>query len=104
MLSRVRSVFVWGMVAGVISGCGDDRVASSMVPEADRPEEEARINSGQRNSRQPLGKLAVPGNTTPAVVVATVLRDGMPVSGVTVEFSRSVSGRPSDYAWSGLTD
>ena len=104
MLSRVRSVFVWGMVAGAISGCAGDQVTSSMVPEAERSAEEADINSGLRNSGRPLGKLAVPGITTPAVVVATVLRDGMPVSGVTVEFSRSVSGRPSDYAWSGLTD
>ena len=36
--------------------------------------------------------------------MATVLQDGMPVSGVIVEVSRSVSGRMANYAWSGSTD
>lgn len=35
-------------------------------------------------------------------VEATVLGDG--VEGLTVEFSRSISGRAADYAWSGVTD
>ncbi len=104
MLSLVRSVFVMALVACAISGCGGDRVATSMVPEADTPAEEARINSGQRNSGQSLGKLAVRGNATPAVVVATVLRNGTPLSGVTVEISRSVSGQPANYMWTGSTD
>lgn len=104
MLSRVRSAFVLAMVAGAMSSCGGDRVTTSMVPEADRLAEEAHINSGQRNSGQPMGKLAVRRNAGPAVVVATVLQDGMPVSGVTVEVSRSVSGRMANYAWSGSTD
>lgn len=104
MFSRVRSAFVLAMVAGAMSGCGGDRVNSSMVPEADRMAEEARISSGQRNSGQPMGKLAVRVSAGPAVVVATVLQDGMPVSGVTVEVSRSVSGQVANYAWSGSTD
>ncbi len=104
MFSRVRSAFVLAMVAGAMSSCGGDRVTTSMVPEADRLAEEAHINSGQRNSGQPIGKLAVRASAGPAVVVATVLRDGMPVSGVTVEVSRSVSGRMANYAWSGSTD
>ena len=36
--------------------------------------------------------------------MVTVQQDGVPVSGATVEFSRSVSGRAADYAWSGTTD
>lgn len=86
------------------SSCGGDRVTTSMVPEADRLAEEAHINSGQRISGRPMGKLAVRASAGPAVVVATVLQDGMPVSGVTVEVSRSVSGRMANYAWSGSTD
>ena len=99
MFGRVRSAFVLAMVAGAISSCGGDGVTTSMVPEADRPEEAARINSGQ-----PLGKLAVRGDATQAVVVATVLQTGTPVSGVTVEISRSVTGRTANYVWSGSTD
>ncbi len=104
MFGRVRSVFVLAMVAGTISGCGGDRVTTSMVPEADRPVEEALVNSGQRNSGMPLGKLAVAGKMEQAAIVALVLRDGAPLSGVTVEISRSVSGAPADFAWSGSTD
>ncbi|MDE3256851.1 MAG: hypothetical protein OYM47_03355 [Gemmatimonadota bacterium] len=104
MFSRVRSVFVLAMIGGAISSCGGDRVTTSMVPETHRPAEEAHINSGQRHSGQPLGKLAIRGSARPAVVVATVLQDGSPLSGVTVEISRSVSGRTANYGWSGLTD
>lgn len=104
MLSRVRSAFVLAMVAGAMSSCGGDRVTTSMVPEADRLAEGAHINSGQRSSGQPLGKLAIRGSARPAVVVATVLQDGTPLSGVAVEISRSVSGRMAKYIWSGSTD
>lgn len=104
MFSRVRSAFILAMVAGAMSGCGGDRVTTSIVPEADRLAEEADISSGQRNAVKPMGKLAVRASAGPAVVVATVLQDGMPVSGVTVEVSRSVSGRMANYMWSGSTD
>lgn len=104
MLSRVRSAFVLAMVAGAMSSCGGDRVTTSMVPEADRLAEEAHVNSGQRNSGQPMGKLAVRASAGPALVVATVLQDGTPLSGVSVEISRSVSGRTANYMWSGSTD
>jgi hypothetical protein len=39
-----------------------------------------------------------------AVVVATVTRDGVPEEGLEVAFSRSISGRSSDYQWTGTTD
>ncbi len=39
-----------------------------------------------------------------AVVLATVTQDGVPAAGLEVAFSRSISGRPSDYRWKGVTD
>ena len=51
-----------------------------------------------------MGKLAINGNMSQAVVVAMVKQGGAPLGGVTVEVSRSVSGLPTDYAWSGATD
>jgi sugar lactone lactonase YvrE len=39
-----------------------------------------------------------------AVVVATVTRDGAPVAGLEVSFSRTVSGRRPDYRWKGTTN
>ncbi len=38
-----------------------------------------------------------------ATVIEVTLRGGE-VSGLTIELSRSISGRPPDYAWSGVTD
>ena len=38
------------------------------------------------------------------MVLATVQQDGAPVSGVVVEFSRSVAGRAAEYEWSETTD
>ena len=43
-------------------------------------------------------------SASPAVVVATVLRDGAPVIWAKVAFSRSVAGLAADYQWSGVTD
>jgi branched-chain amino acid transport system substrate-binding protein len=51
-----------------------------------------------------LSKAAVDRGVTQAVVVVTVREDGMPVPGAAVEFSRSISGRSAQYAWSGTTD
>ena len=104
MSRPIRSVFVLAVAAGLISGCGGDRVTTSMVPEADPPAGDGPIHAGQRHSGQSLGKLAANGSMTQAAVVAMVWRDGAPISGVTVEFSRSVSGIPADFMWSGLTD
>ena len=67
------------LVAGVIWGCDGER--------ATQP--------------QPLGKVAADGS---AVVVVTVQQDGVPVSGVVVELSRSIAGVAASYDWSGTTD
>ncbi len=104
MFDWIRSVFLLTMAAGVISGCGGDRVTTSMAPEADPLAEGVNPATRQVHAGQPLRKLAINGNMTQAVVVAIVRQGGAPLSGVTVELSRSVSGLPTDFAWSGATD
>ena len=86
-----RSVSLLALSAGLTWGCGSERLTTSHVPEA-----------GDRTG-QPLGKLALNGMAR-AVVVASVQEGETPVSGVTVEFSRSVSGRTTDFEWSGTTN
>lgn len=100
----IRSVSVWTVAAGLISGCGGDRVTSSIAPEADTSVESVRPATRQASAARALGKLAPGGNAAQAVVVATVLRDGTPVSGVALEIARSVSGRTANYVAAGSTD
>lgn len=92
MIPGARGLLLFALVAAVTWSCGGERLTTSQVPEADH------------QSRQPLGKLAVGGDATAALVVARVMQAENPVSGVTVEFARSVSGRAADYEWSGTTD
>ncbi len=91
MFGSFRNVFLLALSAGLTWGCGSERITTSMVPEED-------------TIGQPLGKLAVNGNMSQAVVVARVLEGETPLSGVTVAFARSVSGRAADFKWSGTTD
>ena len=57
---------------------------------------------GERATQpKPLGKVAADGS---AVVVVTVQQDGVPVSGVVVELSRSIAGVAASYDWSAMTD
>ena len=57
---------------------------------------------GERATQpKPLGKVAADGA---AVVVVTVQQDGVPVSGVVVELSRSIAGVAASYDWSATTD
>ena len=72
MSGGIRSVFLLTMAAGVISGCGGDRVTTSMAPEADPLAEGVNPAARQGHAGQPLGKLAIDGNMTQAVVVAIV--------------------------------
>ena len=46
---------------------------------------------------------AAPMAVQDVTVIEVTLRGGE-VSGLTIELSRSISGRPPDYAWSGVTD
>ena len=91
MFRSFRTVLLFALSTGLIWGCGGERLTTSQVPEAGD------------GAGQPLGKLALNGMMR-AVVVAHVHDGGMHVSGATVEFSRSVSGRPADYKWSGTTN
>jgi len=45
---------------------------------------------------------AVSGSET--FVIATITDEGLPIEGVEVAFSSSVSGRSADYLWTGITD
>ncbi len=92
MFSSIRSVFVLLLAGGVVWSCSGERVTTSPVTDA-----EEQIG-------QPLSKPAVSRDLTQAVVVARVHQDQVPVSDVTVAFSRSVSGRAANYEWSATTD
>lgn len=91
MYSGIRSLFVFVAAATLTWGCGRERLTTSHVPE-----------SGEQFG-QPAGKIALNGMMR-AVVVANVSDGETPVSGVTVEFSRSVSGQPSSFEWLGSTN
>ncbi|MDE2998776.1 MAG: ABC transporter substrate-binding protein [Gemmatimonadota bacterium] len=91
MSACIRSLFVFVVSASLTLGCGRERLTTSQAPEA-----------GDRFG-QPAGKLALNGMMR-AVVVATVSDGDAPVSGATVEFSRSVSGQPASFEWSGSTN
>ena len=90
MLRHIRSIVVITLAAGLMWNCGGERITQS-VTETD--EQVAR----------PLSKVALSHHAVQVVVVATVHRDGTPVSGTTVAFSRSIAGQAPDYQWSGTT-
>ncbi len=92
MFSSIRSVLMFLLAGGVTWSCSGERVTTPQGTEADL------------SVRGPLSKPAVRRDLTKAVVVVTVRQDASPVGGATVEFSRSVSGRAADYAWSATTD
>ena len=92
MFVRSRGLLALTLVSVVAWGCGGERVTTSQVPEP-----------GEQGG-QPLGKLAGGGYATPALVVARVMQGGSPVSGVTVEIARSISGRAASFESSGSTD
>ena len=91
MFNNTRIALVLSLLAGLIWNCGGERLTRSQTPEA------------ADSAARPLGKLALDGMTR-AVVVASVRDGGMPLDGVSVEFSRSVSGRSVDFEWSGTTN
>ena len=51
----------------------------------------AEMVEAEEQVGRPLSKLAVQTDASQAVVVATVLRDGAPVIGAKVAFSRSIN-------------
>ena len=78
-ISSSSRLALLALVAGAMWGCDGER--------ATQP--------------KPLGKVAADGS---AVVVVTVQQDGVPVSGVVVELSRSIAGVAASYDWSATTD
>lgn len=104
MPCAIRSVSCLAIAAAVISGCGGDRVTTSIAPEADATSDVVNPATRQGRAGHPLGKPAVGGTMSQAVLSVTVLKGGAPLSGVTVELSRSISGSPADFAWTGATD
>ena len=91
MSRSFRRVIGMVLACGVLWSCGSERVTVSEVWE-----------TGEQVGR-PLSKPAFRRDATQAVVVVTVREDG-PVPGARVEFSRSISGRSTQYAWSDTTD
>lgn len=92
MYFRIRAAIVVALATGGLWGCGDERRTPSLAPEA-----EDRV-------AKPPGKLALGGGQTLAVLNARLMQGQKPVSGVTVEIGRSVSGRAAEYRWSGTTN
>ena len=92
MSRHIRSTVVIALAAGLMWSCGGERVMQSEVG-TDGP------------GGRPLSKLAVGHHKkAQALAMVTLHRDGTPVSGATVEFSRSIAGQAPDYQWSGTTD
>ena len=91
MLKHIRSMVVIALAAGLMWNCGGERVTQSQT-------------GTKEQVARPLSKLAAHQHTAQAVVMATLHRDGAPISGATIAFSRSVAGQAPDYQWSGTTD
>ena len=89
-MKHIRSIVVIALAAGLMWNCGGERVMQS---ETGTDEQIGR----------PLSKLAVAHHAAQAIVMVTVHRDGAPMSGTTVEISRSIAGQVPDYQWSGTT-
>ncbi|MDE2998772.1 MAG: ABC transporter substrate-binding protein [Gemmatimonadota bacterium] len=92
MYIRIRGAIVAALVTGVLWGCGGDSRTPSLAPEA------------EDRAATPPGKLALSEARTLAVLNARVMRGQTPVSGVSVEIGRAVSGRTAAYEWSGTTN
>ena len=91
MMNHIRSVVVLALAAGLMWHCGGERVMQS------------EVGTNEPVGR-PLSKLAVAHHKAQAVVMVTLHREGAPISGATVAFSRSIAGQAPDYQWSGTTD
>ena len=90
-MKHIRSIVVIALAAGLMWNCGGERVTQS---ETGTDEQIGR----------PLSKLVAHGDAVQAQVRVTLHQEGAPVSGATVEFSRSIAGHAPNYQWSGTTD
>ena len=91
MLKHIRSIIVIALAAGLMWNCGGERVTQSET-------------GAEEQIGRPLSKMVAHEDAAQAVVGVTVHQDAAPVSGATVEFSRSIAGQTPDYQWSGTTD
>ena len=91
MLNHIRNIVVIALAAGLMWNCGGERVTQSEV-------------GTEEQIGRPLSKLAAHGDAVQAMIRVTVHQEGAPVSGATVEFSRSIAGQAPDYQWSGTTN
>ena len=92
MFSNIRGALVIALIAGVSWSCGSESVTTSQLPEV---EDAVGLAAG---------KLAADGYMPVASLIVRVRQGQAPLSGVAVDFARSVSGRAADYEWSGATD
>ena len=90
-MNHIRSIAIIALAAGLMWNCGGERVTQSEV-------------GTEEQVARPLSKLAVAHHKAQAVVMVNLYRDGTPVSGAAVEFSRSIAGQAPAYEWSGTTD
>ena len=88
MLQIIRIIAVIVLTASLMWHCNGERVTQSQT-ETNGP---------------PLGKLTASDRASQAVVVVNLSREGAPVSGAKVAFSRAIAGRVASYQWSGMTD
>ena len=91
MLNHIRSIFVISLASGLMWNCGGERVTQSEI-------------GTEEQVGRPLSKLVAHEDAVQATIGVTVHQDGTPISGATVEFSRSIAGQAPDYHWSGTTN
>ena len=91
MLRHIRSIVVIALAAGLMWNCGGERVTQSEI-------------GTEEQIGRPLSKLAAAHHKAQAIVMVNLHSDGTPVSGATVEFSRSIAGQAPAYEWFGITD
>ncbi|MXZ07953.1 MAG: hypothetical protein F4Y79_00770 [Gemmatimonadetes bacterium] len=90
-MRHIRSIVVIALAAGLMWSCGGERVTQSEI-------------GTEEQVGRPLNKLVAQEDAVQATIGVTVHQDGTPVSGATVEFSRSIAGQTPAYEWSGTTD
>ena len=91
MLNHICIIVFIALASGLMWNCGGERLTQSEV-------------GTEEQIGRPLGKLVAHVDAVQATVRATVHQEGAPISGATLEFSRSVAGQAPDYHWSGTTN
>ena len=90
-MKHIRIIVIITLAAGLMWNCGGERVTQS------------EIGTDEQVAR-PLSKLVAHEDAVQAIVMVILHQEDEPVSGATVEFSRSIAGQAPDYQSSGTTD